>query len=332
MPNTATGLTTGFTTGEETVYGTPVTCDRSIEILSESLQRENKIVESKGLRSQPITLRRGSRRALSARHAKGDVGVEVPTVGFGRWLKHALGGTPTIVQQGATAAWLQTHTLGTTQGRSLTVQKQLRDSANALVQQFTYHGSKILSTEITISVDGLLEAKFDVDCEDEDTTTPAATMAYPAAAGSFNFSQGLLKIGAVQVAKVNDATIKLDRKSKTDGWYLGTGGLKAEPVENDYPEVEGSLGFEFDSAAMAAYYNRFAADTPAELILEFTGPIIASTFPYLFRVTVPEVRFTGETPKVGGPNLVMPKVPFQGAFDGTLGAFKVEYQSTDIAV
>jgi len=330
MPNTAIGLTTGLATAEETVYGTIVTPDRAVEFTSESLERQNQITTSKGLRSQTINLRRGSRRALTARDAKGNVKMEVPTVGFGRWLKQALGGTPTIAQQAASAAYLQTHNLGGCSGKSMTIQKQLRDSANAIVQQFTFMGCKIMSAEFTISVKNLLEASFDIDARDVDVSTAAATLTYPAAAGTFNFSQGTLKINGTSVAKVDDASVKLDRKSKTDGWYLGTGGLKSEPFENDFPEVMGSLSAEFDSAA--TFHSLFAADTAAALILEFVGPIIASTYAQTFRITVPEVHFTGETPKVGGPDVIVSKIPFEGANNGTLAGITCEYMSTDIAI
>jgi len=328
MPNTATGLTTGFTTAEESIYGTPVTCDRSFEVISETLERQNQVIVSKGLRAQPVNLRRGQRRALVARSAKGVVGMEVPSVGFGRILKHAFGAS-TIAQQGSTTAWLQTHTLAGTVGRSMTLQKQLRDSANALVQQFTYSGCKIVSIEFSISVQNILQAMVEFDCRDEDTTTAAAALSYPAGAHVFTFAQGDLRLGGTSVAKVNDATTKLTRKLKVDGWYLGTGGLKSEPLENDFPDLTGSLSAEFDSDA--TFRARFAADSAIDMVLVFTGPTISGIYPELLRITVPEIHFTGETPKVSGPGVVVTKVPFEGANDGTNPGVKVEYQSTDIA-
>ncbi len=330
MPNTATGLTTGLTTAEETVYGTVVAPDRAVEFTDEGLERRNQVISSKGLRSQTINLRRGSRRALVARDGGGPVKMEVPTVGFGRWLRQLMGGTSTIVQQGATTAHLQTHSLGGQGGKSMTIQKQLRDSTNALIEKFTFAGCKLLSGEFAISVSNLLEASFDIDARDVNTTTAAAALTYPAAAQSFNFAQGTLLVGGVSVAKVNDASVKIDRKSKTDGWYLGTGGLKSEPFENDFPEVTGSLSAEFDSAA--TFYDRFAADSAAALVLEFVGPIIASTFAQTFRITVPEVHFTGETPKVGGPDVIVPKIPFEGAHDATNPGVTITYMSTDTAI
>jgi hypothetical protein len=256
--------------------------------------------------------------------------MEVPHVGFGRILKHALGGTPTIVQQGATTAWLQTHNFGSTGGKSLTLQKQLRDSTNTLVQQLTFLGSKVNSFNLSISGQALLQAEIGFLCRDVEKVTAAAALTYPATIKTFNFTQGVLKVAAVNVAKVTDATISIERPLKDDGWYLGAGGTFAEPYENDWPTATGELTAEFES--VATFYDRFAADSAAELILEFTGAVISGAFNELIRVTIPDVRFTGPTPTVGGAEVVVQTAPFEAQYDGTLPGVKIEYQSVDTAI
>lgn len=329
MAGPAVGTQVLFSTAEETTYGTPVVVNRGYEILSETLERRNRILTSNGLRGGTRNLRRGSRRVLSARDAGGTVTMEVPTTTFGRWLKHLMGGTPTIVQQGGTPAWLQTHAMGDLTGKSLTVQKQLRSADGVVVSPFTLHGTKVLAGEFSIGVDEILTCALDLDAEDIDTSTAAAAVTY-SNVSLFHFAQGTLKVAGSAVASVLSATTRIENPLKVDRYYLGSAGLKKEPTDNDFPAVTGSLSAEFNSAA--DFYNRFAADSAAELILEFEGAVISGAEKELLRITVPDVRFTGGTPQVGGPDVVVQDVPYEGAFNGTNAGATIEYKSTDTAI
>lgn len=331
MPNSAVGLTTAFGCAEESTYGTPVAPDRWFEILSESLERQQTITTSSGLRSGTRNLRRGSRRALTQHWASGTVEMEVPTLGFGRILKHALGGTPTIAQQGATTAYLQTHTMGSLAGKMLTLQKQMRDESNGLVQQLTYSGSKITSFGMSCGVGEILTASIDFDSRDVDKTTAAGSPSYPTTNAVYHYAQGTVYVAGSSVAKVTQCDFTLDNNLKTDSYFLGTSGLKGEPFANDFPELTGSISIEFDSIATA--YDRFAADTEFEIRLEFVSTALAGAgFPYALKVTIPGGHFTGGTPTVGGPDVVVPDVPFEAAYDGTNPGLTITYMSIDTAV
>lgn len=321
----AIGLTTAIMTAVETTYGTPVTPDRALEFDSESLERKNEILQSNSLRSGVPNLRRGSRRVSAARWGEGQITFEAVTNGLGRILQAALGGTSTVVQQGGTTAWLQTHQLGSVLGKSLTIQKQLRDEANTVVSPFTFHGCKLPRVEFKIDKKGKLMITVNVDAEDVDTTTASASPSYPAAK-TFHYQQGALTMDAVALATVQDASIVFDRKMDTDRYHLGNAGRKAEPLTNDFPEVTGNLTAEFADLTL---YNKFAGDLAAALVLTFTGDVISGAFNELLRITIPEVRFTGETPKVGGPGLVMNAAPFEGQYNGADAGLKVELISTD---
>lgn len=324
----AVGLTTRLCTAVESVYGTPVTPDRFLEFNSEGLERKNEIIRSNALGSGSLNLRRGSRSVVSARRGEGPIDMEVVTNGMGRLLKQILGGTPTIVQQGATAAWLQTHTLGSLQGKSLTIQKQLRDEADTVIGKFTFHGCKFPTAEFKIDKKGKLMLSLTVDAEDVDTSTAAASPSL-VATKVFHYRQGALTIAGVAAAQVQSASIKVDRKMDTDRFFLGNAGVKAEPLVNDFPEVTGALSAEF---AASTYYDLFAADTPAALVLTFVGDLIASTFFETLTITIPEIRLTGETPKVGGPGLVIVNHPFEAQWDGSSANMTIAYTSTDTAI
>lgn len=331
MPNTGVGLLTTFGCAEETVYGTSVAPDRWFEITTEALERKNTILRSNGLRSGAIHSRRSSRRVVSAQQGGGTFTMEVPTSGFGRLLKHALGGTPTVVQQGGTPAYLQTHAMGSNAGKSLTVQKVIRDGANAVVQQFTHVGAKVLSVEFSISVDQLLLATVTLDGRKEEISTAVAAPTYPSNK-PFHFGQvNVLTLAGAAVAKVTNATIKIDRPQKTDGFYLGGAGLKSEPTENDFPMISGSLTAEFDSANKTALYDAFAADTALALVLTFTGAQISGIYNEFISFSIPAIHLGGETPKLGGPGVVSVTVPFEAGWDGTNADMTVTYQSVDTA-
>lgn len=331
MPNTGVGLLTTFGCAEEVTYGTAVAPDRWFEITSEALERKNTVIQSNGLRSGAIHSRRSSRRVVAAQQGGGSFTMEVPTSGFGRLLKHAMGGTPVVAQQGGTTAYLQTHALGSNAGKSLTAQKVIRDGANAVVQQFTQVGVKVLSVEFSISVDQLLLATFTVDGRSENVSTAVAAPSY-ASNKPFHFGQvNVLTLAGTPVAKVTDATWKLDRPQRTDGFYLGSAGLKSEPIENDFPMVTGSLTAEFDSANKTALYDAFAADAALALVLTFEGATISGIYKETISFSIPAIHLIGETPKVSGPGAVAVTVPFEGAWDGTNPDMTVLYTSTDTA-
>ena len=318
-----------FGTAVETVYGTPVVVDRFHEFLpGESLGRENIVLNSSGLRPG-IRSMLGSRRVQTGRSATGAVAFEVATTTFGRFFENMLGGTPTIVQQAATPAWLQTHIPGDIDGKSMTLQKGV-EKTDGTVQAFTYHGAKVVSWEISISKNGLCILTLDFDCEDEDTTTALASASYPTLS-LFHFAQATLKKDTVALANVSDMTIRGTNPMDTDRYFLGTAGLKAEPLENDFRVISGNISAEF--ANITDYHAAFAGDTTLQLDLEFVGAEIdpAPEDEELF-FTVYDVRLTGETPKISGPAPAVQAVPYE-AFEEDAGtSIRILYQSTDTAI
>ena len=323
------GLGASIGVKAETVFGTPVVVDRFYEFLSEGLEKQNNIAQSNGLRAATTpNLRRGTRRAITSKAGSGGTSFEVARTGFGLLFNHMLGGTSTVVQQGVTTAWLQTHSLGDLGGKSLTVQKGVPQT-DGTVKPFTFHGCKVSDWEFSIAPDEILQLGVTFDAEDVDTATTLATPSY-SATKVFHFAQGALTVGGTAVAAVTNASVAGNNNLKTDRFYLGSAGLKKEPLQSGYPEVTGSLDAEFVS--QATFYDLHAADTAAALTLTFTGDVISGAYSEYVKITVPEVHFTGDTPKVGGPEVVVQNVEWEAAFDGTNAGVKIEYMSTDVAV
>lgn len=335
----AIGLTTALMTGVETTYGTPVALTRSFEIDSESLDFQKEVIRSDALRSGTRGLRRGSRRAMVARSGAGDIVMQVTTNGMGRWFQQALGGTSSIAQVGATPAWLQTHTMGSLEGKSQTIQKQLRDQANALKQQFTFHGAKVATMNLAVSKKGVLVATFGIDAEDVDTATAAGTPSY-VSTSVYHWGQGSLSLGGTAtaglvsggtlLATVTEANVMVDNHLNIDEFFMNGTGLKSEPVEDDYPEVTGSFKARF--ASIADFYTAFRADSALALSLSFAGGVIGGGESEALIISLPEIRLLGEAPKVGGAGVVEVTVPFEAQYDGTNVGMRLDYKSSDTSI
>ena len=84
---------------------------------------------------------------------------------------------------------------------------------------------------------------------------------------------------------------------------------------------------------LATFYNSFKADTSLELVCTFTGGLVDTGKPALLTVTVADVRFGGDTPKITGPGYSVQDVPFEG-FEKAAGgtAIKIQYTTPDTAI
>jgi hypothetical protein len=319
------------TSAAETVYGTPVVVDAWHEFLSESLSyRENRIMSEGIGGGTSRKLRRGAAEVVSTYDAGGSLEMEIPVAGFGRWLKHMVDGSPTTAQQGATPAYLHTFALGDALPPGFTLQKGLYDAAGTEIEKFTYHGGKVLSWEIALASGAIAKASLELDFEDVDTTTALAAASYgnPAV---YNFAQGVIELDDGAVGTVTSISIRGRNNLKTDSYYIGAAGLKGEPADDDFPEVDGTLTYEFDDPTI--FHDRLMANTAAKLELNMTGAQIdpAPWDEELF-ITIPEVRLTGGTPNVDGRGVVTGSVPFHAREDGTNPGLTIAYQSIDTTV
>lgn len=312
----------------EGTFGAATTVDRFYEFVSESVKRENRIMQSMGLRSGYLP-RGGGRRVFTGHGAGGDLKLEVASKGFSRVLQWALGGTPTITQQAATAAYQHVHTMGSLVGKSANVQKQLKDAAGTAISTFTYRGAKVDTAEFSIATDGILNLSLGLDAREERSDVAAAAASYLAGTNLFHFQQASISVAGSAVADVSDAKITVNNNLNKDRRHIGNSGLKSEQHDNGFRGVSGSFTAEFSAATL---YALFAADTAAALSLTFVGPLIASTFFETVTLSIPEVHLTGSTPTVGGAELISVDVPFEAAYDGTNSPITATLITTDIVV
>lgn len=332
MPDPAVGARSLFGMAEEPSYAAVTAPSRWIEFLAgESLQRRENFYQPQGIGGGGArNLRAGAKRVSTHRDAGGTIAFEVATRSFGLLFKHLIGGTPTVVQQGVTAAYLQTYALGTVADRSLTLQKQFRDPAGNVILAMTYPGSILTRGTFSITPgDPLLRLEVEVDARDEDTSVAAGAASFVDSTG-YRYREGVLTLGGTAVANVGDTSITLTNPMVVDRYRFGNAGLKARPIDADFPAVTGALTADFESAAL---YNDFKNNTARELKLVFTGAVIEGTNNEKLEFTLPEVRFSGASPTVSDTGLTTQPMEF-GGWKNPAGAagFQLAWTTRDAAV
>lgn len=313
----------------ETTWGTAVVVDRFIEYTAEGLELRRNIGGSDGIR--PGTrYGRGSTRRITRQWAEGTTTHEVATTGYGLLLtSHLLGEvTTTLVETGVSK---HTGTPGTLTGKGITLQKGV-EKVDGTVQAFTYPGAKIVSADFSNDKDGVLQVALGWDAKQELTATALATASYTAPR-VFHYGQGVLKFAGTTVANVRTLnSLAVVNNLDTDRYFLGQSGLKSEPINRPRDTISGSVDIEF--ANLTDFYDRFAADTSFQLILEYTDDVLIGATQYpILRITLADCRLEGETPKVSGSDAypVVASVPFSAWDPASGNAITIEYQTTDAA-
>jgi hypothetical protein len=356
------GLAASAGIATEATSGTAQTPVRFLEFLSESMKLDKPTATGTGLRAGGL-YQRTSRRVVTSWGGSGGIEFEAPFSGLGLWLQHCIGSFGTfssIVQQGGTAAWLQTHTPGPLTGKTFTMQVGKPD-AGGTVRNFCYVGCKVADWTLTAEAGQFVKLALTVDAWQELTAdNPQGTSAAPALTApsyansqAFHFAQGTLynsgvlsnagsgpvvtSLGSpVAAAQVLKAVVKCTNPLDVSRYFAagvsgsGVAGIKGDQLETGTRQLEGSLDVEFLS--LSAYYDTFAADTVSTLQLVFTGPIIASSFAYTLAVLIPNIKFDAGSPAVTGPDVVSLSLPWHGLDDEAHNPVQFQYMSTDTAV
>lgn len=326
------GLSGQVGVAAETVFGTYVAATRFPEVDSAPFDRKPNFAQGGGL-AAGRNVRPKDRYVLTYREAEGRIEMEVTSKGFGLFVNQLFGGTATVVQQGATAAWLQTHILGDNKGKSMSIQLGL-PSTNGTVNPYTYLGCKTKALSLECGVGDILKATLDYDAQDYSEAQGLATASYLVGVRPFNFADMNVKLGTfgseAAVTGVRKVSLKVERGLKTDMQYAGAGGKKAEPVINAFTDITGTI--ETDFATKADFADRAVLAAQTSLVWEFVGPIIASTFAQTFRVTLPATAFTSGDPQIDSTDVLNPTFNFVALDDLTNPPIKIEIMSTDTAI
>jgi hypothetical protein len=329
------GLSGQLGVGKETTYGTFVAPSKFFEFDKASVELELIRVDGGGIAAGRAA-RLVSQSIVAGRSGSASGELSVPTVGFGLILQQLMGTSVTPVQQATTTAYLQTHALNADLGgKMLTIQVGVPQTTGT-VTPYSGLGGKITKAGFKCSTDEALKCSLDFDLRDVTDASALATASYPAAVMPFNFTQmsvkaGATVAGATALTGITGFSLDIERKQKTDARYAGSGGLKAEPITNDYVGLSGSVDADF--LVKADLMDRFTNNTTTSLVWDFTGSIIASTYAYQFTVELPAVKFTkpGHT-TVDGPDVVSGGFPFTVYSDGSNPIATIKYMSTDVTL
>lgn len=323
---TGSGLDAQMGFATETTYGTGVTVTRFLEFMSDGVKKDLTWLEPQGLRSGS-THQRLSRVSVSRTSVSGDAEFEVVSKGMGLFVKHMLGSALTTTTLISGSAYKQIHVPAGFRGKSMTVQVGRPEPGTGTVKPFTYSGVKVTSWEFSLADGETPKLKLTFDGRDEATATALATPSYLAGAATFTFRQANLKLGGTATTTAGETTIASgavpstiiksisisgSNPMATERFGLGNAGLKAEPLENDYPTITGSLAAEFNSTD----YASFVAQTSTPLQLDLVGATLGATT-YLFSIIIPAILIKNASPTVTGPDIVQMSSDFQGYYDET---------------
>ncbi|MFF3643377.1 phage tail tube protein [Streptomyces sp. NPDC002564] len=313
----------------ESTYGTFVAPTKFIEFTKESLVLKKTTAQSAGIAAGRL-LPLSSRRVLTRREVSGSIDLEVTNKSMGLLLQALMGTSVTPVQQVATAAYLQTHILADTAGKSLTIQKGVPLTTGTVTDK-SFLGCKVTSGEFSCEVGGMLTGSFEFDGKDCDEGQTLAAASY-ANMSPFHFGQMAVKAGTyaseTALDGIRKVSCKIERPQEVERFYAGQSGLKKEPISNDQVKITGNLESDYVATTLDDLHT---SDAATSLVWEFVGPLIASTYYETFRIVLPAIRLDEGPPVVDGFGVVKPTFNFVGLYDGT-NPVKIEYMSTDTAL
>ena len=313
---------------DEVTYGTPVVVTRFFEFNSCGVKLVPGNTESKAMRRAQRTPR-ADRTEPYIVGAEGAVEFDVPTKGFGFFLKHMLGTvvSGTIVDSNYT----HTGTEGSLLGDFFTMQANKPLNPAGTDQAHTYEGCKIKSWELKCDVDGVLVCTIDVDAETENTAIGLATASYPTSYRVFSWTGGAITFAAGAV-ELKSFSIKCDNNLDTNRRFMRGSQLKKEPLENGMRSY--TWAAEAEHTSLANFDRMRSATQPgkqAAIVATFQGPIAhgGATLPALV-VTVPVARFDKVEFDLGGTEGLMDSMSGVVLSDGTNSPVSLAYTTTDV--
>jgi hypothetical protein len=309
---------------KETTYGTRVAPARFFPFTGESLNYEYEKYASRALGVGRWT--RPTVRTKSA--GSGAISGEVPTTGFGFLLDALHNNAVTPVQQGATAAYLQTHTLDTAPAKSYSVQVQTPPVTSSTLVPHDLLG--VMFSGIELSWDDVLTFSMPASVQALSIAESLATYVAPTAWSLLTFRGGSISIGGVAQTNsiIGAGSLNIGFNLRTGVHYLGSGGLMAKPVEMDKPSASGTCTADFNDNT---HLSRTIDDTIADVVLRFEGSVIAGSDEYALEVTIPDCEFTSPRPTVDGPGPVAQPIAFSNA-STTGDPVVITYCSTDTVI
>ena len=328
------GLAGSIGIGAESTYGTFAPPTRWLPWLEENLDIDRKFSDGKAVVAGSL-LKQSNQTVLLTQMAKGTIKVPVTTSGLGLLLKAALGAAAGPTQMATTAAYQTVATLASTAGNSLTAQIG-RPQTDGTITPYSYTGCKVTGFDLTVESGNVPELSVEVVgqqlTETQALVVPVFETSNPAV---FSFQQVTLKAGVtigseVAMANVRKFDLSLKRKLDESRFYIGGNGLLAEPLEDDFLELTGSLTADFTNTT--DWDAWVLASDNVSLIINIVGGLIATGYNYSLDIAVPVALIQGADPKMSGPKIVEREVKFEALDDNVHAPLTITYTSTDITL
>lgn len=320
MAGTGTGIDAQLGFGlEPSGYGSGQASDVSefLEFTSESLKLTRGVYSSASLRAQR-QVASVRRRIVTSRTVAGDVNLEFASRGMGQLLAAALGGH---TADAADADGFTTHhfTLGETLP-TLVIQKGV-PMTSGVIRPYTFPGALINTLDLTMAVGSVLQAKLGVVARDSITSQPLQPATYHDDLSLFAFMGGSVVSNGQALGSISAAEFQLANELKTGRYFLGSGGLQAQPLIAALRKLSGKVEADFESTVLA---DAFDADTTISLVFDFTAPDGAE-----LKITLPTVKLNGDAPEIKGPEVVTLSCSFDALQDGAQEPVTIDYKTLD---
>jgi hypothetical protein len=293
------GLAAQIGIGVESTVGTAATPTRFYEFNDESIAMTIERIESEGLRTGNRVLR-SDRYASGQKAIEGSFSMDMTADNTAILFKHALGAVATA------GSYVHTCTMSDPFGLGLTIEVG-RPGNDGTVRAFTYAGCKINTLDLSVSVGELLSAEFGVIGTTAETIGTVTAASYASSLELLHFAGAAITVAGTAYP-CKDFSLSVNNGLTGDRFVLGSQ-VAQQPIASSLAEVTGSLTAEFVDATA---YNRVLNATHAAVVATFTDSTGDS-----ITVTVPVARFDGDTPSVGGPDILDQTLNFKGLFNGT---------------
>ena len=296
-----------------------------------------------------------NRRYALEYSAGGALVMDLPERGLQQWLFRMLGSfgqaKSVLTQDASTGAYSSVHAPGFLDGHSFTLQAG-RPGIDGTVSPATYVGCKVADWEISCAMGEIAKLNLTIEARNElflsfkdplNGSVPTLQAWTAPAGGAFRWVGGAVHVGGTPsttsgVTSLASPTlaghvegpisVKYARALKLNRYAPDVAPFRNEPLTNGRSTASGSLVTEWLSTDswQAAYQNDSATAIQYTFVAEAIGS--GSDFATL-DILIPNVRLDGESPSVGGVQVLTQTVPWVARDDGTNNVIQLTYWTTD---
>jgi len=310
---------------KETVYGTPVTPTKFIDIIKEGIGADQEILLDETVRGRDYY----KQSAGPVKVGGGFPFFVAPENGIGQLLYYCLGAVSSA-QQGGTSAYLHTITPADDQP-SFTVEKGL-DAVTAL----QYPGCKVGK----LTLKSVKKEKLSCTVDLIGKTEKVVSLSTPSWSNlpDFTFAQGTFKLNAVACGDIMAIQAAISNALRGDEYRPGSRVISKLPV--GARAVDGSFDIEFvDKVQLERFYGAANATEPQDTLtgvaldLLWEGALIEGAYKYSLGLEIPQVYYNTAKALLNKRDLIVQGIEFKAIYDATATyAIRAKLQNKETAI